>query len=534
MVVACLPDRVGGPVHGDQVGVPPPAADVLALQAGGGRQHDVGVPGGGGPVRLVHHDRVGPAERGAQPAQVLVVVERVAAGPVDQPDVRVGEPLAVVVVGGTRAEQHVRDPGDRDERAHRVVALAEGRQLHQRAVAADVTHGAVAVAEPAAGQPDLAEHRGQRQRGPDRLLAVPGALQRPGDRDHGARGRHPPRQAPDRLGLDAAHRPGPFGVLGHAVGLAEQVALERVVAGRAGVQELLVMQALGGQRVREPEHQRDVRRRDHRVPLGVQVAGQVRAERADQHDLGSVGRELREIAGGAVRGHPARGDGHILLGDAAERDDQLGVRHDRRPGRRAAQHQASAAHQVRQQHLRGAEAVGVARGDVAAAEREEPVQLALRVVEPPGAGPPVRATEDRLVAVSTADPGQLGRDQVQRGIPADFAERVVPAPVARAGTVVEPAAAHRRPPHPGGVPQRAGDVAEQRGRRRVVRVRRDDDLPVRLGPHPVRAPVRGRRPAAHAGEPIRVRPSPPGRAVGCAFYHWGSWGGPFARYLPRS
>ena len=375
------------------------------------------------------------------------------------------------------------------------------------------------MAEPAAGQADLAKHGGQRQRGPDRLLAVPGALQRPGDRDQGARRSHPPREVPYRLGLDATHRPGPFGVLFRAVVLAEQVTLERVVASRADVEELLVVAALGGQRVREPEHQRDVCGRDHRVPLGVQVAGQVGAQRADQHDLGSPGRELGEVAGGVMCGHPARGDVHVLFGDAAERDDQLGVRHDRRPGRRAAQHLAGAADQVRQQHLRGAQAVGVARGDVTAAEREEPVQLALRVVEPPGTGPSVRAPEDRFVAVRPAYPGQLGRDQVQRLVPADFAERVVPAPVTGTGAVLEPAAAHRWPSHPGGVPQRAGDVAEQRGRRRVVGVRRDHDLPVRLALHPVSAPVRGRRPGAHAEERIRPavllsseRPSPRGKA----------------------
>ena len=170
---------------------------------------------------------------------------------------------------------------------------------------------------------------------------------------------------------------------------------------------------------------------------------------------------------------------------------------------------------------------------VAAEQFEEPVQLALRVVEPAGAGPPVRAAEDRLVAVGVARPGAARRRAGRAPRPTDFDERVGaragrsgPGPCSsqprrtagrgHAGRVTQP---------PGTLPS-SGDGAGSAGCGVTV------DLPSGSSA-PVRAPVRGRRPGADAGEPIRVRPSPPGRAVGCAFYHWGSWGGPFARYLPH-
>ena len=65
--------------------------------------------------------------------EVLVVVEGVAAAPVHEPDVGVGEPLAVVVERLARVEQHVGDAGDRDERAHGVVALRQASAARRAA-----------------------------------------------------------------------------------------------------------------------------------------------------------------------------------------------------------------------------------------------------------------------------------------------------------------------------------------------------------------------------------------------------------------
>ena len=98
----------------------------------------------------------------------------------------------------------------------------------------DVAHRAVAVAEAAAGQADLAEQRGQRDPGPDRLLAVLGALQRPGDRDQ--RARAPPSAAPARVisrpGCRRSPPPTPAS-FGTPSALAEQVALEALVRRRS-------------------------------------------------------------------------------------------------------------------------------------------------------------------------------------------------------------------------------------------------------------------------------------------------------------
>ena len=127
VVVAGLADRVERTGHRDQVAVAVAATDVVALERRGDRQHDVGVTGGGGPERLVHHDRVGPGERSTQPVEVLVVVERVAARPVHEADVGQAQPLAVVVERAAGVLEQLADLGDRDERVDRIASPAGER-----------------------------------------------------------------------------------------------------------------------------------------------------------------------------------------------------------------------------------------------------------------------------------------------------------------------------------------------------------------------------------------------------------------------
>ena len=63
----------------------------------------------------MNDDRVRTRQCPSQPREVLVVVERVAAGPVDQPDVRIGQAPAVVVELLARVQQQVGDRGHRNE-----------------------------------------------------------------------------------------------------------------------------------------------------------------------------------------------------------------------------------------------------------------------------------------------------------------------------------------------------------------------------------------------------------------------------------
>ena len=92
-----FPQRLGGLAHRRNETVCPAHGEVVALQGDGTGKNDVGMPGGGGPERVTDDDGLRTGPGAPQPVEVLVMVERVAPGPQDDPDVRILQPRAVVV-----------------------------------------------------------------------------------------------------------------------------------------------------------------------------------------------------------------------------------------------------------------------------------------------------------------------------------------------------------------------------------------------------------------------------------------------------
>jgi hypothetical protein len=79
---------------------------------------------------------------------------------------------------------------------------------------------------------------------------------------------------------------------------------------------------------------------------------------------------------------------------------------------------------MRNYHLRRRGGVAVDRVAIAAEHIQEPVDLALRVVETPGARPTVGAAENRRVALGVLDPAQFAGDEIEGFIPAQGDERL--------------------------------------------------------------------------------------------------------------
>ena len=150
---------------------------------------------------------------------------------------------------------------------------------------------------------------------------------------------------------------------------------------------------------------------------------------------------------------------------------------------------------VRHQHPAGAQAVAVHVAHITAQCVQEPMHLALRMMETPGAGPAVRTAEDRRIAVGRDDAAQFAGDHIDRMVPVDLDERLAAAAHARItppGRVrIEPAGAHRRALHPDrrlvGLPHRRAD----RGRIGIAGVRPQADGAIPVAQHFVGAPVRG-------------------------------------------
>ena len=405
--------------HGEDEAVAFAATDVVPLHRRGRRQHDVGMARRRRPPGLVHHDGLRPAPGLDQAIEILVVVEGIAAAPVDQADVGVGPRAPVEVVGAARVQQHVGDAGDGDRIADLVLRARQGRRADRAANPAHAGDGAVAEAEAAAGEADLPHHRGERDQHPEGLLAMVAPLQRPAGGEHGARRRHGAGEIADRHRLDAGDGGGPVRVLRHAIGFPRQVGLEALVAVAVALQEGAVRQPLDRQGVGQAQHQRGVGIRPNGQPFGRYRFAHVGADGRDVDETAARGPRPVEVAAEAMLADATRADLIIPHRQAAEGDEEAGLlddtfpRGDRSGGRRRL------ANHMRHDREGGGDGIAADLSDIAAVKAHEALQHGLGVMQLAGAGPAVGAGEDRLVAMRLAHPLQLVRHQIQRPIPGD-------------------------------------------------------------------------------------------------------------------
>ncbi len=118
--------------------------------------------------------------------------------------------------------------------------------------------------------------------------------------------------------------------------------------------------------------------------------------------------------------------------------------YNRGPGGCSHQHIPVIAEDVWKDDLGGAHAVAVHRVGVAAQTIEEAMNLTLRVVKAPGAGPPIGATVDRLRPMPLDDAAQFGGKQVRRSFPAYRNKRFLTSLGAWPCPIIEPPGPHHR------------------------------------------------------------------------------------------
>ena len=126
VIGSSFPDRFDGFLHGEVEAVAGRRADIIAFQRRRTGEHNVRTPRCWGPPRLVDDDgfRLLPGTQEA--VEILDFVEGIATAPVDQPDVWIGQPVAIKIKGGTRIQQHIAEPRRRDIGLDRI---GTGRQL---------------------------------------------------------------------------------------------------------------------------------------------------------------------------------------------------------------------------------------------------------------------------------------------------------------------------------------------------------------------------------------------------------------------
>ena len=231
----------------------------------------------------MHHDGLGSLPGRSEPVQVLVVVEDVAAGPVDQLDVGVGVVFAVEVVAVAGPLEHLGDPRRRDDGwVGRERRNGKARYPLADLAGAHVPVGAEGKREPTPRETDLAQRGGEREGHPVRLLTVVGPLDREAEVDQRSTGGHEPGELDDGRLVEPGDLGGPLSGLGGTVraGCAGEVRPQLRPADAEALQEGLVGQALGHQGVDEARHQGNVGSGADRQPTAVELGRLVVAERA--------------------------------------------------------------------------------------------------------------------------------------------------------------------------------------------------------------------------------------------------------------
>ncbi len=238
------------------------------------------------------------------------------------------------------------------------------------------------------------------------------------------------------------------------------------------------MQAFRCQRVRDAEHQRHIRAGADRVPDRLDLARQVVTQRADQVEFrasaaGGAQPGQRDVLAGA-----AAADIVVLQRHAAKGEHEGAVCHQLVPANIVAGDGLLRTDDVGQNHRSGARTVTADRADIPAGHVEEPVQLARRVMEPPGARPAIGAAIDGARSKGRINPSQFRRDEVECLRPVNRHISFTAAPPIGPGTALEPAAPDHRPGDPRAVRHRSGNVAEKRRGIGVARMRHDLDAAV--------------------------------------------------------
>ncbi len=250
---------------------------------------------------------------------------------------------------------------------------------------------------------------------------------------------------------------------------------ELVEAHRAAVEERAIVQLLGEQHVAQRQDQRGVSVGPDRQPFDVAAGVEILGGRRDVDEAHALGAHAVEPVLQPMHHRAAGIDLRVLVRRAAEGDEQLAMLGQHIP-RRVHRHQVfHRGHDVRHQHARSAQAVGIHVAHIAADRIQEAVDLALGVMEAAGARPAVGAAEDRAVRMRLLHPLELAGDAIERLVPRQLDERLLSTFVAiRAGAVLEPAPAEGRPADP--QPRHLVGQHVQADRRRIGIVREGVEL----------------------------------------------------------
>ena len=412
------------------------------------------MPCRGRPLHVVHDERIQIAPGTPHLVAVLLVRERVAARPVGQLDQRQLDLVSVELhhLAGIQQRLHQPRHRNRDSPAlrqpgcspvglpRRIVDGLQDRRGCRRCAARSIV---IAQAIAPSRQPDLPQHRRQRDQHPVYLLAMMLALRRVAQRQHRAVGREAARQIAQRLRRHPADSRSPFRRLRRAIGLAQQIRQEPVEAGGVAIKECLIMQLLGVQRMGNAQHHRHIGLRARRDPLAIQLLAGLREDRIDADHLRPGLLHGGHPWPGAMVGH-LPGNLRIVQRVAAPEHHQLAMLGQIVPSGTLLIHLQRTRH-VGQDHLRCAGGIVATAVGITACQVQHPSQQRPAVVDAPRTLPAIRPCKHGLLPVLLAHPYQLVGHQFDGLVPAHPHE-ITAAPTIRisARALLQPGATYHR------------------------------------------------------------------------------------------
>ena len=159
-------------------------------------------------------------------------------------------------------------------------------------------------------------------------------------------------------------------------------------------EEVLILGPARHDFMRHGQQQRSIRAGADRGPFRAGPIRHIRPRRRylDEAQPGfSGGAQIHLIA---MLARPSRGDIAIANGQTAKAKHDLGIARNRRPIRDLAKQHFIRAQNMRQQRLRRSVGIGIHLAGIAAAKPKKALQLAARMMEPPGGGPAIGPAHD--------------------------------------------------------------------------------------------------------------------------------------------
>ena len=232
-------------------------------------------------------------------------------------------------------------------------------------------------------------------------------------------------------------------------------------------EEVLILSPARQDFMRHGQQQRSIRAGADRGPFRARPIRHIRPRRRylDEAQPGfGGGAQIHLIA---MLPRPARGDIAIANGQTAKAKHDLGIACDRRPIRDLAEQHFIRAQNMRQQRLRRRIGIGIHLARIAAAKPQKALQLAARMMKPPGRGPAIGPAHDGFRPEIRAHTAGFFRDKPHRLVPGYRHKGIAPAQSPTPATF-QPTLAHIGPVYPRRAMHRIGHGFDQGTGERVA------------------------------------------------------------------